>query len=94
MNAIEAGTLCIIVGGCPENIGSIVEVIKHLGKYENRTDAYLIKTITGRNFNQLVIKNNLTKGNSPEAVTDRHKLKPISGDDLLVEMADEVACEI
>lgn len=94
MNAIKAGTLCIIIGGCPENIGSIVEVIKHLGKYGNRTDAYLIKTITGRNFNQLVIRNNLTKGNSSEAVTDRHKLKPISGDDLLVDITDEVACEI
>lgn len=77
MNHLKKGTLCVIIGGCPENLGAIVEVIKHLGKYGNREDAYLIKTVSGRKFNQLFINGLLTKGNSIEAVTDRHKLKPL-----------------
>lgn len=93
MNVIKAGTLCIIIGGCPENIGSIVEVIKHLGKYGGRNDAYLIKTITGKNFNQLNINNKLTKGNSSEAITDRHKLQPISGIDLSIDAEDLLLLE-
>lgn len=79
MNSLKKGTLCIIIGGCPENIGSIVEIVKHLGKHGDRDDAYLIKTISGRNFNQLWINGLLTKGNAIEAVTDRHKLKPLPG---------------
>jgi hypothetical protein len=77
MSAIKKGTLCIIVGGCPENIGMLVEVIAHLGKYEGRDDAYEIKTITGRNFNQLWQGTSLIKGYSKVAITDRYKLRPL-----------------
>lgn len=77
MPAIKKGTLCIIVGGCPENIGMLVEVVAYLGKYDGREDAYEIKTITGRKFNQMWRGTSLVKGYSTVAITDRHKLRPL-----------------
>ncbi len=77
MAALKKGTICIIIAGCPENIGMLVEVIAHLGTYGEREDAYEIKTITGRNFNQLWNGSNLIKGYSKVAITDRHKLRPL-----------------
>lgn len=77
MSALKKGTICIIIAGCPENIGMLVEVIAHLGTYGEREDAYEIKTITGRNFNQLWSGSNLIKGYSKVAITDRHKLRPL-----------------
>ena len=77
MSAIKKGTLCIIIGGCPENIGMLVEVIAHLGRYDGREDAYEIKTITGRKFNQMWLGTSLVKGFSTVAITDRHKLRPL-----------------
>jgi hypothetical protein len=81
MSAIKKGTLCIIIGGCPENIGMLVEVIAHLGKYGGREDAYEIKTITGRKFNQMWQGTSLVKGYSTVAITDRHKLRPLKDDE-------------
>ena len=80
MNAIKKGTLCIIIGGCPENIGIIVEVVAHLGCYSKRGNAYEIKTVTGNKFNQLWDGNKLVDGYSETAITDRHKLHPIDED--------------
>ena len=77
MSALKPGTRCVIVGGCPENIGMIVEVTRHLGQYLERSDAYLIETVTGRRFNQLWDGNELLRGDSIEAITDRHKLRPL-----------------
>ncbi len=77
MSDLKKGTICIIIAGCPENIGMLVEVIAHLGTYGEREDAYEIKTITDRNFNQLRNGNNLIKGYSKIAITDRHKLRPL-----------------
>jgi hypothetical protein len=77
MSALKKGTICIIIAGCPENIGMLVEVIAHLGTYGEREDAYEIKTITGRNFNQLWSGSNIIKGYSKVAITDRHKLRPL-----------------
>lgn len=77
MSALKPGTLCVIIGGCPENIGIIVEVTSHLGQYLERSDAYLIETVTGRRFNQLWDGNELLRGDSIEAITDRHKLRPL-----------------
>jgi len=77
MSALKPGTLCVIIGGCPENIGMIVEVKMHLGQFLERADAYLIETVTGRKFNQLWSDNDLIRGHSTEAVTDRHKLRPL-----------------
>jgi hypothetical protein len=76
---LKPGTLCVIIAGCPENIGMVVEIIQHIGVYEDRQDAYLIRTITGRHFRQLWSGNDLLRGNSNECVTDRHKLRPLIG---------------
>lgn len=83
MSNLKPGTLCVIVGGCPENLGLIVEVILHLGRYDGREDAYEIKTITSRKFNQMWRNGRLVKGYATIAITDRHKLRP------LVNLGDE-----
>lgn len=80
MADLKPGTLCVIVAGCPENIGMIVEVVSHLGRYGGRENAYEIKTVTGRNFNQLWVGKNLHAGTSTYAVTDRYKLRPLVED--------------
>lgn len=77
MSNLKPGTLCVIVGGCPENIGLIVEVVCHLGRHQGREDAYEIRTVTSRKFNQMWQGNKLVKGYSTEAITDRHKLRPL-----------------
>ena len=55
MSILSYGQRCVIVGGCPENIGLIVMVIQRLGAYQGREDAYWIRTISGRPFHQLWI---------------------------------------
>lgn len=79
MSVLKPGTLCVIVGGCPENLGMIVEVIVHLGRVPPRADAYQIKTVTDRFFPQL--RNDFTgelrAGYTKYAITDRHKLRPL-----------------
>jgi hypothetical protein len=81
MTTLQPGTLCVIVGGCPENIGLIVEVLQHVGPCPPRSDAYLIRTVTGRHFPQLKEgpTERLATGRSAEAITDRHKLRPLIG---------------
>ena len=93
MSTIKKGTLCIIIGGCPKNIGTIVEVVAHLGLYGDRSDAYEIRTVTGNKFNQLCDNNKLVDGYSETAITDRHKLRPISDDDFNnneIELNDDI----
>ena len=79
MSKLKPGTLCVIVGGCPENIGLVVEVVSRLGQYEEREDAYVIQTVTSRKFNQLWDEGSLVRGFSTQAITDRHKLRPLVG---------------
>ena len=74
---LRPGTRCVIVAGCPENIGVVVEVIAHLGLYEGRADAYYIQTVSGRHFHQLWDGNDLLRGSSNRAVTERFKLRPL-----------------
>lgn len=80
MEILKPGTLCVIVGGCPENIGLVVEVLEHLGAEPPRADAYRIRTTSGRNFPQLKYgtrEERLAPGTATEAITDRHKLRPL-----------------
>ncbi len=84
MSILTRGQKCVIVGGCPENIGLIVEVICRIGPHCGRKDAYWIKTVSGRPFHQLWMGKELQRGSSSEAITDRHKLRP------LVDPKDEV----
>ncbi|WP_157896734.1 hypothetical protein [Acidovorax carolinensis] len=48
MSVLNPGTRCIIVAGCPENIGLIVVVVERLGAHGGRVDAYRIATLSGR----------------------------------------------
>jgi len=79
MSILSPGTLCIIVGGCPENIGILVEVIKHLGACYSRSDAYQIKVVGRKYFPQLKTgpDNHIGPGRNNTAITDRHKLMPL-----------------
>ena len=79
MSILKPGTLCVIIAGCPDNIGMVVEVIQHIGPYEGREDAYWIRTTTGRPFHQLWHGKELMRGSIDECVTDRHKLRPLVG---------------
>ena len=79
MPALKPGTLCVIIAGCPENIGMVVEVIQHIGAYQNYQDAYWIGTTTGRPFHQLWHGKELMRGSIDECITDRHKLRPLVG---------------
>ncbi len=90
MSALKPGTLCVIVAGCPENIGLVVEVIQHLGQYEDRGDAYFIRTATGRPFHQMWSGNDLLRGYSNECITDRHKLRPLVDPKEDEELQDEI----
>lgn len=80
MADLKPGTLCVIVAGCPENIGMIVEVVSRLGKFGGYEDGYEIKTVTGRNFRQLWVGDNLKAGTSTIAYTERYKLRPLVAD--------------
>jgi hypothetical protein len=77
MSALKPGTRCVIIAGCPENIGVIVEVIERLGPYEDRGDAYYVRTASGRPFKQLWAGDDLVRGHTDKCVTDRHKLRPL-----------------
>ena len=77
MSILARGQRCVIVGGCPENIGLVVEVISRIGRHKDREDAYWIRTVSGRPFHQLWIDKELQRGSSSEAVTDRYKLRPL-----------------
>jgi hypothetical protein len=91
MSILKPGTLCVIIAGCPENIGLVVEIIQHLGPYEDRDDAYYIRTTTGRPFFQLWSGNDLLRGNSNECITDRHKLRPLIDPKEIEELRDVAA---
>jgi hypothetical protein len=84
MSILKPGTRCVIIAGCPENIGLVVEVIQRLGAHGDRSDAYHVKTVSGRNFHQLRDGGDLLRGYSNECVTDRHKLRP------MIELVDQV----
>lgn len=92
MSIRARGQRCVIVGGCPENIGLIVEVISRIGQHKDREDAYLIRTVSGRPFHQLWKGKVLHRGASSEAITDRHKLRPLV--DPKDESTDEQTLEI
>ena len=80
MADLKPGTLCVIVAGCPKNIGMVIEVVTHLGNCYGREDAYEIKTLTGRNFRQMWVGNHLKPGESAHAITDGFKLRPLVED--------------
>jgi hypothetical protein len=74
--SLKPGTKCVIVAGCPENIDVIVELIGRVRSSDSE-DAYCIKTVSGRAFHQLREGNDLLRGDSDRAITDRYKLRPL-----------------
>ena len=76
--SLKPGTQCVIVAGCPENIGLIVEVIGRAAPSNSEPDAYWIQTLSGRPFHQLWEGNDLLRGDSNRAITDRYKLRPLA----------------
>jgi len=78
MSELKPETLCIIIAGCPENIGLVVEVIGRIGATHSHVDAYKIRTVTGNKFAQFwADRKTLVKGSSHECITERHKLRPL-----------------
>ncbi len=79
MSALKPGTRCVIIAGCPENIGLLVVVLTHIGKFLDYEDAYRVKTLSGRPM-ALWADESRTRtvpGASPVAVTERWKLRPL-----------------
>jgi hypothetical protein len=91
MSILKRGQRCVIIAGCPENIGLIVEVICRLGRCQGRDDAYQINTVSGRKFSQFRIGEALRAAWSNECVTDRHKLRPLLDPKVDLDEVDEVA---
>ena len=77
MSILKPGTRCVIVAGCPENIGLVVVVIERLARWAGKIDPYRIRTVSGRPFHQLWDGGDLLRDMSDQAVTDRHKLRPL-----------------
>lgn len=82
MSILKRGTLCVIIAGCPENIGVIVEVVRRVGRIPGYADCYYIKTASGRPFRQLWSdarrRDAFTDGPNPNSCyTERHKLRPL-----------------
>lgn len=92
MSVLKPGTRCVIIAGCPENIGLIVEVIARLGYCGDREDAYHVRTLSGRNIPQLWAGKALIRGSKNDCITDRHKLRPLVDpkDDVTVDDAELV----
>lgn len=74
---LKNGTRCVIVAGCPENIGVLVVTTEHLGANDGYEDGYRIVTLSGRPFAQLTHGKRMLKGYSNEATTERYKLRPL-----------------
>jgi hypothetical protein len=94
MSVLSRGQRCIVVEGCPKNIGLLVEVVEHLGQYKEYLDCYEIVTISGRPFPQLWADDEHTRtvsGFSRYALTERYKIKPLQD---LPECTDEQITEL
>ncbi len=80
MSVLNRGQRCIVIAGCPKNIGVLVEILDHLGGVDNYQDCYEIVTISGRPFPELWADDTRTRtvpGVSSIALTERHKLRPL-----------------
>jgi hypothetical protein len=69
-----------VIAGCPKNIGTLVEILDHLGEVDNYQDCYEIVTISGRPFPELWADGTRTRtvpGVSSIALTERYKIRPL-----------------
>jgi hypothetical protein len=74
---LKVGTRCVIVAGCPQNIGLVVQVVQRIGERYGYLDGYEIQTVSGRLFKQLWEDDALRPGTSDFAFTERAKLRPL-----------------
>lgn len=74
---LKVGTRCVVVAGCPQNIGLLVQVVQHIGATRGYLDGYEIQTVTGRKFRQLWVGSKLRAGTSEFAFTERANLRPL-----------------
>ena len=80
MSVLNKGQRCIVIAGCPKNIGVLVEVLDHLGGVDNYQDCYEIVTISGRPFPELWADGTHTRtvpGVSSIAMTERYKIRDL-----------------
>jgi hypothetical protein len=77
MSILKLGTLCVIVGGLPEHIGLVVEVLEHLGHYADREDAYFVRTASGHPFPEIWAIGTPRPTPSNKRITDRRNLRPL-----------------
>ena len=80
MSTLKPGTRCVIIAGCPENIGLIVEVVAHIGAADGYEDGYFITTTSGRAFHQVwtgVSDDSPEKTSLKVVSTERRKLRPL-----------------
>jgi hypothetical protein len=80
MSVLNRGQRCIVIAGCPKNIGTLVEILDHLGEVDNYQDCYEIVTISGRPFPELWADGTRTRtvpGVSSIALTERYKIRPL-----------------
>ena len=91
MSALKPGTRCVIIAGCPENIGLLVVVLSHLGQYEDYDDAYEIETLSGRPMALWADESRTwtVPGASPYAITERCKLRPLVDEGDLDDVEDD-----
>lgn len=84
---LAVGARCVIVAGCPQNIGLVVQVVQRIGATRGYVDGYEIQTVSGRKFPQYWVGNKLQPGRSEFAFTERAKLRPLVDpkDDVLEE---------
>jgi hypothetical protein len=81
MSILKPGTLCVIIAGCPENIGLIVEVVSRIGNADGYDDGYYIATSSGRSFHQVwtgIKDENPAKTSLKIVSTERRKLRPLT----------------
>jgi len=80
MSVLMKGQLCVIVKGCPPNLGLIVRIVEHLGQIADYIDAYEIEPISDRPMHVWVDKARTRTEIWPfkeGIITDRDKLRPL-----------------
>jgi hypothetical protein len=80
MSTLKPGTRCVIIAGCPENIGLIVEVVAHIGAADGYEDGYFVTTVSGRSFHQVwtgIGDDSPEKTSLRVVSTERRKLRPL-----------------
>lgn len=90
-SVLKPGTVCVAVDGCAQNVGLLVKVVEHIGQFRIFPDVYLVKTLSGRVFNQVVQDWKPVKSSATVQYAQRHQLAPIVDGYELDDEVEEVA---